>query len=112
MCVRIMRYAISEASTVKPLPQVWRMVIAFLISIALNGVLLAIASSIDPRQADLSRIASVANVLLGPANALTEWLAPGHGGAQIAALFISSIVLYTGVAWVALSLPVWWQHRE
>lgn len=96
----------------KPLPQVWRMAAAFLISIALNGLLLAIASSIDPRQQNLSRIASVANALLRPANALTEWLAPGHGGAQIAALFISSIVLYTVVAWVALSLPIWWQHRE
>lgn len=96
----------------KPLPQLWRMVIAFLISIALNGVLLAIASSIDSRQENLSRIASIANVLLRPANALTAWLAPGHGGAQIAALFISSIAVYTVVAWVALSLPIWWRHRE
>ncbi len=88
------------------------MVIAFLISIVLNGVLLAIASSINPRQENLSRIASIANALLRPANALTDWLAPGHGGAQIAALFISSIVVYTVLAWVALSLPVWWRHRE
>src|SRR5260370_30848478 len=107
-----MRHEISQAITMKPLPQLWRMVIAFLISIVLNGVLLAIASSINPRQENLSRIASIANALLRPANALTDWLAPGHGGAQIAALFISSIFFYTVLAWVALSLPVWWRHRE
>jgi hypothetical protein len=92
--------------------QLLRITIAFLISIALNGVLLAIASSIDPRQENLSRIASIANALLKPPGALTEWLAPGHGGAQIVVLFMSSVAVYTVVAWVALSLPVWWQRRE
>ena len=96
----------------KPPRQLWRVAVAFLVSLALNGVLLAIASSIDPRQENLSRIASIANALLRPADALTEWLASGHGGAQIVILFVSSVVVYTVVTWVALSLPVWWRHRE
>jgi hypothetical protein len=89
-----------------------RLAPAFLISIALNGVLVAIASSIDPRQENRSRIASIANALLMPANALTERLAPGHGGVQIVLLFMFSIFVYTVVAWVALSLPVWWRNRQ
>ncbi len=77
----------------------------------LNGILLAVAFSIDPRQENLSRIASIANALLRPAGALTQQLAPGHGGAQIVMLFVSSVLFYAFVAWVALSLPVWWRHR-
>jgi hypothetical protein len=95
----------------KPVRQFWVIAIAFLISIALNGILLAIASSVDPRQENLSRVASAANALLKPAEALTEWLAPGHGGTQIVVLFGSSVVVYAVVAWVVLSLPVWWRHR-
>jgi hypothetical protein len=87
------------------------MFIAFLISVALNAFLLAISASTDPRQESLSRIEAIANALLTPAGQLTEWMAPGHGGAQIAVLFISSLACYTVVAWVALSLPVWWRNR-
>jgi hypothetical protein len=90
----------------------YRLATAFLVSIALNGVLVGIAASIDPRQENLSRIVSIANALLMPANALTERLAPGHGGAQIVLLFMFSIFVYTVIAWVALSLPVWWRNRQ
>ncbi len=96
----------------KPTRQLWRVAIALLISIALNGILLAIGFSIDPKRENLSRIASVANALLRPAGAFTEQFAPGHGGTQILILIISSLVFYTLVVWVALSLPVWWTRRE
>jgi hypothetical protein len=50
-------------------------------------------------------------VLLTPAEELTIRLAPGHGGAQIFNLVISSFVIYAIVGWVALSLPAWWRRR-
>ena len=98
----ILWHAIRKAITMKLPRQLWRVAVALLVSIALNGVLLAIASS----------IASIANALLRPADALTECLAPGHGGAQVVVLFMCSVFVYTVVAWVALSLPVWWRHRQ
>lgn len=89
-----------------------RLPIALLISIALNVILFAVDFSIDPRQESLSRIQHLVVVLLTPAEALTTRLAPGHGGAQIFDLVISSFAIYTILAWVALSLPAWWRRRE
>lgn len=91
--------------------QIQRIVFAVLISIILNGILLAMALSVDPRQENLSRIASIANALLRPAAAFTEQVAPGHGGAQIVILFVSSALFYAALAWVVLSLPARWRHR-
>jgi hypothetical protein len=91
--------------------QIRRVVFAFVISMILNGGLLAVAFSIDPKQENLSRTASIANALLRPAGALTEYLAPGHSGAQIVMLFVTSVLFCTAVAWVVLSLPVWWRSR-
>jgi hypothetical protein len=88
-----------------------RLPIAFLISIALNVILFAVDSSIDPRQEELSRIQHLAVVLLTPAEALTARLAPGHGGAQIVALVVFSVVVFAIVSWVALSLVAWWRSR-
>jgi hypothetical protein len=96
----------------KPPRQLSRIAIAFLISIVLDGILLAIDFSIDPRQNKLSRVEGTVVALLRPGEALTNWLAPGHGGAQILALVVFSVVVYTIVAWVVLSLPVWWRSRE
>jgi hypothetical protein len=107
-----MQHAIRKSIAMKPPRPLWRVAVAFLVSIALNGVLLAIASSIDPRQENMSRIATIANALLRPADALKDWLAPGHGGVQIGVLFMCSVFVYTVVAWVAFSLPVWWRHRQ
>ena len=95
----------------KPIRQFWLIAIAVLISIALNGIMLTIDFSIDPRQEKLSRIESIVVVLLKPAEGLTMWLAPGHGGAQILALVAFSVLVYSVVAWVVLSLPIWWRHR-
>ena len=89
----------------------YRLLIAFLISACLNVTLFAVDFSIDPRRADLSRIQRWVVSLLSPAEVLTTGLVPGHGGAQILALIVFSVVLYTMVSWVALTLPAWWQRR-
>lgn len=91
--------------------QLLRIAIALAISVALNCLLLAMASSIDPKQENLSRIESIGNAVLIPASEVTTWLAPGHGGTQVVVLYLTSIAIYTAVAWVTISLPVWWQRR-
>lgn len=88
-----------------------RLSIAFVVSIALNIILFAIDFSIDPLQQELSRIQRLGVNLLRPADALTVWLMPGHTGAQIAALVIFSVAVYSIIAWVLISLPVWWRNR-
>jgi len=88
-----------------------RIPIALLISIVLNVILFAVDFSIDPRQEALSRIQHLVVVALTPAEALTTRLAPGHGGAQIVALVVFSVVVYAIVGWVALSVPAWWRRR-
>jgi hypothetical protein len=88
-----------------------RIASALLISVALNGVLLTIEFSIDPRREKLSSIEDIVVDLLKPAEALTSWLAPGHGGAQFVALSVFSVVVYAVVTWLVLSLSVWWRHR-
>ena len=91
----------------RPIRQLWRIAIAFLISITLNGILFGIDFSIDPQRDRLSRIENIVVSLLRPAEALTMWLAPGHGGAQILALVVFSVLVYTIVSWVVLSLAGW-----
>jgi hypothetical protein len=97
---------------VNPARQLWHIAIAFLVSIALNAVILSIDFSIDPRQDKLSRIEDIVVGLLRPAEALTTRLAPGHSGAQILALVLFSVAFYALVAWVALGLPLWWRRRR
>lgn len=89
----------------------YRLLIAFLISIGLNVIFFAVDFSIDPRRAELSRIQRWIVGLLSPAEALTTAFVPGHGGAQIVALVLFSVVVYASVSWVALSLPGWWRRR-
>jgi len=89
-----------------------RLPIALLISIALNVALFAVDFSIDPRQESLSRIQHLVVVLLTPAEALSTRFAPGHGGAQIFDLVVSSFAIYNIAAWVVLSLPAWWRRRQ
>lgn len=88
-----------------------RLLIALLLSIGLNVALLAVAFSIDPRKAELSRIERWGNFLLSPAAALTAALVPGHTGAQIVALALFSFVFYAALGWIAISLPAWWRTR-
>lgn len=84
---------------------------AFLISTFLNVTLFAIDFSVDPRRAELSRIQRWVVGLLLPAEALTTGLVPGHGGAQILALVVFSVLFYAIVSFVVLTLPAWWQRR-
>lgn len=84
---------------------------AIVLSIAFNVVLLAVAFSIDPRKAELSRIERWSNFLLSPAATLTAALVPGHAGAQIGAMALFSFAVYAALAWVAISLPAWWRTR-
>jgi len=84
---------------------------AFLISIGLNAILFAVAFSIDPRRAELSRVQRCVVTLLSPAESLTMVFAPGHGGGQILALFAFSVLVYAIAAWLAFSVPAWWRRR-
>ena len=84
---------------------------ALAISFCLNIALLAIDFSIDPLRRELSRTERLVVALLGPADALTTRLVPGHGGTQIAAFAVFSFAFYAVMAWVFLSLPVWWRRR-
>ena len=84
---------------------------AALFSLTLNGMLLVVAFSVDPRREELSRIENIADALLRPAGMFTEQIVPGHSGAQVTLLFLSSIFFYAVIAWLLLSLPVWWRHR-
>ena len=88
-----------------------RLAVAFLISLALNSVVLTVDFWIDPRQAELSTSQRFVIWLLRPAEMLTNRLTPGHGGLQILALAMFSVLIYTFGAWVALSVPVWWRRR-
>jgi hypothetical protein len=91
--------------------QLRRIVIAFLVSIVLNSVLVAIDFSIDPRQPKLSTLQDTVVGLLKPAEALTMRFASGHGGVQLFTLVLFSVLVYALVVWVILSLPVWWRRR-
>jgi hypothetical protein len=95
----------------KPNRHLWRIATALFISTALNGILLAIDFSIGPQEAKLSTIEVVVVDLLRPADTLTTWLTPGHGGAQILALAVFSVLVYAVAAWIVLSLPVWRRRR-
>jgi len=101
-----------------PLKHYRRIVIAFLISIALNSFLFAVSLSINPRNPvpPNSGVQRIVDVLAAPSSAFAEWVAPrGHGGAHfvitLIAAVVSSVGLYAALAWVLLSLPVWWRHR-
>ena len=107
----IVRHAITEAITMNSFVQFRRVAVAFLASIVLNCVLVAIDFSIDPRQPKLSAIQNAVVGLLRPAEALSMRFAPGHGGVQILALVVLSVLVYALVAWVLLSLPIWWRRR-
>jgi hypothetical protein len=84
---------------------------ALLISIGLNAILFAVDFSIDPRGAELSRVQRWVVSLLSPAELLVGGFAPGHGGGQILALVVFSVLVYAIAAWLVLSLPTWWRRR-
>jgi hypothetical protein len=97
--------------------QVGRVRIAFILSVVLNVFLFVVSLSINPsRKGSTSETARVLDVLSAPSTAFAEWIAPrGHGGAHfvvaLIAAIVSSVVFYAALAWVVLSLPIWWRHR-
>jgi len=100
-----------------PFQRFRRITIAFLISIALNSLLFAMSLSINPaKPVPPSGVGRIVDALSAPSSAFAEWVAPrGHGGAHfviaLIAAVVSSVVFYAALAWVVLSLPVWWRHR-
>jgi len=56
-------------------------------------------------------IESIADALQEPPAQLTMELVPGHSGTQVFMMFLFSFLMYTAMAWVALSLPRWWRRR-
>jgi hypothetical protein len=100
-----------------PLKHCRRLAIAFLISIALNSFLFAVSFSINPRNpVPNSGVQRIVEALSAPSSTFAEWVAPrGHGGAHFVIALIaavaSSVGFYAALAWVILSLPVWWRHR-
>lgn len=88
-----------------------RIATSFLISVVINVPLLVIDFDVDPRQSRLSTIEKIVVGLLTPAERLTMWLFPGHGGGQILSMALFSVVFYAVVVWLALSLPIWWRKR-
>jgi hypothetical protein len=95
----------------------WRVKAALITSLAINGVLVLIGLSINPRQYPASRFASFLAALTAPSTALAEWIAPhGHdaphfAGAAVIAI-VSSVLFYAIFVWFLLSLPIWWRQRQ
>ena len=89
----------------------WRIGLSLLISLILNCVLVAIEFSIDPRQEKLSPVQNIVVAFLTPAEALTTRFVPGHSGTQIVSMIVFSFAVYGLIAWIGLSLPVWWRRR-
>jgi len=100
-----------------PLKHYRRLAIAFLISIGLNSFLFAVSLSINPHNpAPTSGVERIVDALSAPSSAFAEWIAPpGHGGAHFVIALIAAVVFsvcfYAALAWVLVSLPVWWRHR-
>jgi hypothetical protein len=105
------RYTQNLDSQMRSHGYLYRLAMAFLISIGLNVILVAVDFSIDPRRAELSRIQRWDVRLLSPAEAMTMGFAPGHGGAQILVLVVFCVLVYAITAWAILSLPAWWRRR-
>ena len=89
----------------------YRLALAFLISIGWNVILFAVNFSVDPRQQELSRIQRRAVGLFSPADALADGFRPSHGGPQIPALILSSVLIYALATWLVLTLPEGWRRR-
>ena len=86
--------------------------VALFISVVLNGIFISVSLRNDPTVYPPSKAQSVVNMLTAPAGTIAEWLAPGHGGKQILALIITSVILYAMMTWCVLSLPGVWRQRH
>jgi len=92
------------------------MLMALMISVAVNSIIIVFSLLINPEQYRTSRTARIIDVLGKPAGAFTEWIAPpGHdlGHAIIAVLIaiLSSLFFYAALAWIVLSIVSWQRNR-
>lgn len=87
-----------------------RIFAALLISVALNGVLIAVGPWTE--QHGTSAMARVTDLLGRPSAAFTEWVVPGghdavHILGAIAVSFMSSVIFYGVLAWAVLTAWAW-----
>jgi hypothetical protein len=88
-----------------------RLLMALLLSVALNIFLCAIDFQIGPHQKELSQIQRCVVAMLMPAATLVTWVAPGHSGAQIFYGVVFSILVYTIAIWMTLTAIAWGRRR-
>ena len=95
----------------------WRVRAAVLISLIINSLFVAFILATGTPRITSTRTQRIVAALTAPSTALEEWSAPWGqdgmhfvGGAVIA--IVSSVLLYSNVAWLLLSLPVRWRERE
>ena len=89
-------------------PQLRRVVIALIVSVALNGILLILDSFTGSQRRSPSLPLRIVEIFFSPSGALTEWLVPaGHDASHILGAIlvsiVSSIILYAGIAWIILT---------
>jgi hypothetical protein len=96
---------------------IWRTRIAVSVSLVLNAILLGLDAVTSRGQGTGSTASKIVDVLGAPGGFFAEWtVPPGHdaahivGGALIAITF--SLVFYTFLVWLILSLPAWWLQRQ
>jgi len=86
------------------------LLIALMVSIALNGILAVVAFIASSKHGQrLPRVARLLDLLATPSNAIAERLAPpGHGAAHFIegaiAAAISSVFFYAILVWLALAI--------
>jgi len=95
-------------------PTMRRILIAIIISMALNVVLLTstfLRGSEPDARSTLGRVLGALDSLSKPAAALTYWLFPGHGMLHlVVAPLIVSFLYFGGLAW--LFLTAWTRLRR
>ena len=84
-----------------------RTAVALIMSIVLNSILMGIPFFVAPEKFQSSAIGKIVNALGRPGGAFTELLLPGHDLPQVILLIISSVLFYTVLAWLMLTLIFW-----
>jgi hypothetical protein len=88
-----------------------RVRLALVISVLLN-ILLGVIADIAYSTASSSRISRLFDRLGAPAEALTNWLVPGHTVVQPVADMFFSVTFCWAVMWISLSVAALWSRRE
>jgi hypothetical protein len=93
-----------------------RVLVACFISLIVNIIWFVLDASTIPTSYPPSRADKIVNLLGSPGGKFADWLAPlGHDIAHVLGGFLLAIgfsfVFYATLAWVIISLPVWWRER-